>query len=584
MRRIGVTMKLFAFTAFFFLLFYAIILVGQLNLFETFYQHQKTASLEKQLKTFSDTYEKKRWDDRRISREMALFINQNKAQLAILGPEGNVKYDNLFRIVIKDDNGNSIRISLSFLLNSNLRKLLDANLQRGDKIEVQGYFEEQSTKDLFYPVMIHREDGPKDIGNLDTVTNEPLVKISGVITDVVLPSTNQWNSRQGILFLALEEWFPLTDERKSILDNGKMIEEEWTDTISGTRSVVFIRPLMRDGKVSELIIVLASLQQISEAYDALRLFYIYIGIGGIILILLLSSVYTKIISKPLLSLNQVALRMAQLDFSVKSPIRNNDEIGSLSRSLNSLSEKLDDTLKELYDANEQLREDMEQKQRMEQLQKEFISNVSHELKTPLSIVKGYVEGIRDGIGESKRERYLEVILGETDKMEALIKDMLELAKLESKTIKLKKSWFLLSDQVEDIVDKLSNHLGEKELKVVTIIIGEHEVHADQVKTEQMLVNLLMNAIRHATAGSEITVRIENEGECIRMAIDNEGEGIPEDQLETIWERFYRVEKSRNRKTGGTGLGLAIVKQILDLHESRYGAVNTERGVSFYFYL
>ncbi|NQX68345.1 HAMP domain-containing protein [Paenibacillus alba] len=584
MRRIGVTMKLFAFTAFFFLLFYAIILVGQLNLFETFYQHQKTATLEKKLKTFSDTYEKKRWDDRRISREMALFINQNKAQLAILGPEGNVKYDNLFRIVIKDDKGNPVRISLSFLLNSNLRKLLDANLQRGDKIEVEGYFEDESTKDLFYPVMIHREDGPKDIGHLDTVTTEPLHKISGVITDVVLPSTNQWNSRQGILFLALEEWFPLTEERKSMLDNGKMIEEEWTDTISGTRSVVFIQPLMRDGKVSELIMVLASLQQISEAYDALRLFYLYIGIGGIILILLLSSVYTKIISKPLLSLNQVALRMAQLDFSVKSPIRNNDEIGSLSRSLNSLSEKLDDTLKELYDANEQLREDMEQKQRMEQLQKEFISNVSHELKTPLSIVRGYVEGIRDGIGESKRERYLEVILGETDKMEALIKDMLELAKLESKTIKLKKSWFLLSDQVEDIVDKLSHHLGEKELKVVTIIIGEHEVHADQVKTEQMLVNLLMNAIRHATAGSEITVRIENEGECIRMAIDNEGEGIPEDQLETIWERFYRVEKSRNRKTGGTGLGLAIVKQILDLHESRYGAANTERGVSFYFYL
>ncbi|MEC0227833.1 sensor histidine kinase [Paenibacillus alba] len=584
MRRIGVTMKLFAFTAFFFLLFYAIILVGQLNLFETFYQHQKTATLEKKLKTFSDTYEKKRWDDRRISREMALFINQNKAQLAILGPEGNVKYDNLFRIVIKDDKGNPVRISLSFLLNSNLRKLLDANLQRGDKIEVEGYFEDESTKDLFYPVMIHREDGPKDIGHLDTVTTEPLHKISGVITDVVLPSTNQWNSRQGILFLALEEWFPLTEERKSMLDNGKMIEEEWTDTISGTRSVVFIQPLMRDGKVSELIMVLASLQQISEAYDALRLFYLYIGIGGIILILLLSSVYTKIISKPLLSLNQVALRMAQLDFSVKSPIRNNDEIGSLSRSLNSLSEKLDDTLKELYDANEQLREDMEQKQRMEQLQKEFISNVSHELKTPLSIVRGYVEGIRDGIGESKRERYLEVILGETDKMEALIKDMLELAKLESKTIKLKKSWFLLSDQVEDIVDKLSNHLGEKELKVVTIIIGEHEVHADQVKTEQMLVNLLMNAIRHATAGSEITVRIGNEGECIRMAIDNEGEGIPEDQLETIWERFYRVEKSRNRKTGGTGLGLAIVKQILDLHESRYGAANTERGVSFYFYL
>ncbi|TXK82647.1 cell wall metabolism sensor histidine kinase WalK [Paenibacillus sp. N3.4] len=583
MRRRGVTLKLFAFTAFFFLLFYAIVLLGQLNLFETFYQHQKTVTLEKKLKTFSEAYEKKRWDDNRISREIGLFISQNKAQLAILGPEGNVKYDYLFRIVIKDDNGNPVRISLSFLLNSNLRKLMEANLQRGDRIEVQGYFEDVGVKDLLYPVLIHKA-GSKEVGNLDTATSEPLEHVSGVITDIVLPSSNQWNLRQGILFLALEDWFPLSDERKSMLQRGVMLEEEWTDTISGTRSVVAIQPILRDGKVTELIFVLASLQQISEAYDALRLFYLYIGIGGIVLILLLSLIFTKIVSKPLLSLNQIALRMAKLDFSVKSPIRNNDEIGSLSRSLNSLSEKLDDTLKELYDANEQLREDMEQKQRMEQLQKEFISNVSHELKTPLSIVKGYVEGIRDGIGESKQDRYLEVILGETDKMEALIKDMLELAKLESKTIKLKKSWFLLSEQVEDIVDKLSNHLLEKELKVVTVIIGEHEVHADQVKMEQTLVNLLMNAIRHATAGSEIAVRIENEGQHIRMAIENEGEVIPEDELGTIWERFYRVEKSRNRKTGGTGLGLAIVKQILDLHESRYGVENTERGVSFYFYL
>jgi two-component system sensor histidine kinase VanS len=138
--------------------------------------------------------------------------------------------------------------------------------------------------------------------------------------------------------------------------------------------------------------------------------------------------------------------------------------------------------------------------------------------------------------------------------------------------------------VEDIVDKLSHHLNEKELNVVTVTVGEHEVNMDQVKMEQVLVNLLMNAIRHATVGSEIAVRIKNEGEHIRMAIENEGEAIPEDQLGTIWERFYRVERSRNRKTGGTGLGLAIVKQVLDLHESRYGAENTERGVSFYFYL
>ncbi|GFZ91159.1 two-component sensor histidine kinase [Paenibacillus marchantiophytorum] len=583
MRRRSVTMKLFVTTAFFFLFFYAIVLLGQLNLFESFYQYQKTATLEKKLHAFSELYEKKRWDDARLSREIGLFINQNKAQLAILGPEGNMKHDNLFRIVIREDNGNQVRVSLSFMLNSVSRKLLEANFKLGDHIEAEGVFEDTKSKDLLYPVVIQKS-GSKAINIQEADSNEPVEKVSGVITEVLLPSSNQWNSRQGILYIALDEWFPLSEERKGVLQAGGSIIEEWTDRVSETRSVVMIRPVMRDGKLSEVIFVLASLQQISEAYDALRLFYTYMGIGGILLIVLLSLVFTKLVSKPLIKLNQVALRMVKLDFSVKSHIRRNDEIGSLSSSLNSLSEKLDNTLKELYDANEQLQLDMAHKLRMEQRQKEFISDISHELKTPLSIVKGYVEGIRDGIGENKRERYLEVILGETDKMEALINDMLELAKLESQSIKLRKSSFLLSQQLEDIVDKLSNHLNEKQLKVAAVIIGEHAVHADQVKMEQMLVNLLMNAIRHATVGSEIAVRIESEGEHMRMEIENEGEAIPEDQLETIWERFYRVEKSRNRKTGGTGLGLAIVKQILDLHESRYGVENTKQGVKFYFYL
>ncbi|MEK8128913.1 ATP-binding protein [Paenibacillus filicis] len=582
MKRHGVSRKLFVITAVFFLLFYAIAMLSQLLLFERFYQYQKTSQIEKRLKSFRDAYAKNRWDADRATREIGHFISQNKAQLAILNPDGKVKHDYLFRITIQDDQGQSVKISLSFVLSSDLKKLLEANLQKGDRIEVKGNYEElgSSNMDIFYPQLI-RKPGFSDIGR---VQEEPVQSLSGVITDIVLPSADQWNSRQTILFLALEDWFPLTEERKAALLSGGGIQEEWTDPLSGTRSVVMIQPVLREGKASELAFALVNLQQISEAYDALQVFYIYIGIGGIVLILLLSLIFTKIVSKPLVSLNQIALRMAKLDFSVKSPIRSNDEFESLSHSLNSLSERLSDTLKELYDANEQLRSDMEQKQRMEQMQKEFISNASHELKTPLSIVKGYVEGIRDGVGEAKRERYLEVILGETDKMEELIKDMLELAKLESAAIKLKKSPFLLSELVEEIVEKLSKHCSEKGLKVEVVAVGEHEVQADPQKIEQVLVNLLMNAIRHAAPDSEIVVRIENEGVQTRLEIENEGETIPPDQLGIIWERFYRVERSRNRKTGGTGLGLAIVRHILELHESRYGVTNTERGVRFYFYL
>ncbi|MDO3678293.1 sensor histidine kinase [Paenibacillus ehimensis] len=583
MKRGGVTFKLFAITASFFMLFYAIVLLGQLLFFERFYQNQRLDGLAKKLQSFSEQYASNRWDEPRITREMGLFISQNKAQLAILNPEGKVKYDNFFRIVIRDDKGASVKISLMLMPDSDQKELLAAHLQRGDRIEVEGVYEDPA-KDLIFPVVI-RKAGMKDIGSVETSGIEgQLEQVSGVITDALLPSPNLWNLRQGLMYLAIDEWFPLTEEQKAVLQNGRMIEREWTETLTGVRSFIAIQPVMREGKVSELIFAVMSLQQISEAYDALRLFYLYIGVGGIVLILLLSLIFSKFVTKPLLTLNKIALRMAKLDFSAKSPIRSNDEFGSLSYSLNSLSETLDHTLKELHQANEQLRADMEQKQRMEQRQKEFVSNASHELKTPLSIVKGFAEGLRDGISESKRERYLEVILDETGKMEDLVKDMLELTKLESKTIKLKKSRFMVSELIEDIVDKLSHHLNEKGLRVVHMAAGEHPVYADQSKIEQVLFNILINAIRHAVPGSEITVRIESDGERIRVAIDNEGENIPEDQLDDIWERFYRAERSRNRKTGGTGLGLAIVKHILELHESRYGVTNTEKGVSFYFML
>ncbi|MBU7316941.1 sensor histidine kinase [Paenibacillus oleatilyticus] len=584
MRKGGVTFKLFAITASFFLLFYAIVLLGQLLFFEKFYQNQRLAGLEKKLQSFSEQYASNRWDEPRITREMGLFISQNKAQLAILNPEGKVKYDNFFRIVIRDDKGVSVKISLMLLSESDQKELLAAHLQRGDRIQVEGVFDDEQTKELIYPLVI-KKAGMKDIGSAETSGIEgPLERISGVITDALLPSPNIWNLRQGLLYLAIDNWFPLTDEQKTDLQSGKMIEKEWTETLTGVRSFIAVQPVIREGKVSELLFAVTSLQQISEAYDALRLFYLYIAVGGIVLILLLSLIFSKFVTKPLLALNKIALRMAKLDFSAKSPIRSNDEFGSLSLSLNSLSETLDHTLKELHQANEQLRADMEQKQRMEQRQKEFVSNASHELKTPLSIVKGFAEGLRDGISESKRERYLEVILDETGKMEDLVKDMLELTKLESKTIKLKKSRFMVSELIEDIVDKLSHHLNEKGLKVVHMAAGEHPVYADQSKIEQVLFNILINAIRHAVPGSEITVRIESDGERLKVSIDNEGENIPEDQLDDIWERFYRAERSRNRKTGGTGLGLAIVKHILELHESRYGVTNTEKGVSFYFLL
>ncbi|WP_312115494.1 sensor histidine kinase [Brevibacillus reuszeri] len=585
MKRRGVTFKLFAITSSLFLLLYTIIMLGQLLFFEQFYQSKKLGDLENKLKTFAEHYVSKQWDEESMANEVSLFISRNKAQIAIVSTDGKVKVDNPFGIVVRNAAGEKVKISLSMFPDVYRKDLINANLHIGDHIEATGVFEEGIPQTLFYPLVIHKA-GEKPIGSLKTSgTAEPLERLSGEITGMLLPSPNQWNSRQGILVLVIKDWFPLSEARKANLESGNIIEEEWVEPWSGVRSLVVIQPAMKDGKVTDLIIASTSLQQISEANDALRLFYIYIGIGGFALILLLSLIFSKVVSKPLLSLNRSALQMAKLDFSVKSPIMRNDEFGSLARSLNTMAEKLDVTLKELQQANEQLRAEMEQKQRMELIQKEFVSNVSHELKTPISIVKSFAEGLKDGVGENKHDRYIEVILDETEKMEELVRDMLELTKLESKTIKLKKSSFFVSELMEEVVDKLLHHFNEKDLRVVTILANEEALFADQVKIEQILFNILVNAIRHARVGSEITVRIEGrDNRELFVAIENEGEHIPEDQLEHIWDRFYRIERSRNRKTGGTGLGLAIVKHIIELHEGTYGVRNTGRGVTFYFVL
>lgn len=584
MKKWGVTLKLFAITSSCFLLFYTIIMIGQLLFFEQFYQSKKLDDLEKKLEAFAKEYVSREWDAESMARELSVFISRNKTQLAIVSPNGQVKYDNPFRIVIRDREGKNVKISLSLLPEEDRSALLSANLHKGDRIEAIGVFEEGLLQEMFYPRVI-KKAGAADIGTLrGSDTTLTLSTVSGEITELFLPAPNQWNLRQGILFHVLKDLFPLSEERKRALEGGSVLEEEWVEPWSGVRSLVAIHPIVQDGRLSELVVALTSLQQISEANDALRLFYVYIGIGGFALILLLSLLLSKIVTKPLLSLNKSALRMARLDFSVKSPIIRNDEFGSLARSLNTMAEKLDVTLRELQQANEQLRSEMDHKQRMELIQKEFVSNASHELKTPLSIVKSFAEGLRDGVGENKRERYIEVILDETEKMEELVRDLLELAKLESKTIKLKKSWFFLSELTEEIVERLMHHFREKELRAVTILANEEALYADQEKIEQVLLNMLVNAIRHANPGSEITVRIEGEAQALHVTIENEGEQIPQEQLAFVWDRFYRIERSRNRKTGGTGLGLAIVRHILELHEASYSVRNTKTGVAFSFSL
>ncbi|MEK4429505.1 HAMP domain-containing sensor histidine kinase [Paenibacillus sp. FSL M7-0802] len=583
MNKRGVTFKLFIMTVVFFLCFYGMVILSQFLFFENFYQQQKIGRVESRLKSFGQSYVQEAWGSGRVSREAARFMLQNKNQLAIVTLDGKVKLDDAFHISLRTADGKVVKISLSLFMSEYGDELRAARIQPGDTVTVEGEVlgtDGITSPNLIYPLGIQKP-GFKNIGTTSQAAGtDDSVRLSGTVTEIALPDLKTWSQRQGLLFGALEEWFPLSQAHLEKLKNFEVLEEDWTEPWTGVRNAVIVHPVRQDTGEIDLLFTVTSLQEISETNEALRWFYLYLGIGGFALILILSLFYSRMVTRPLIALNNTAKRMAKLDFTAHTPIRQNDELGSLSYSMYTLSQNLDTALRELQEVNQQLVEDMEQKQRMEAVQQDFFANASHELKTPLSIIKGFAEGLQDGVSAGKQDHYMKVIVEEADKMERLVKDMLDLAKLESGTLKLRKTTFILSELVEEVVDKLFHLLKEKKLEVVIIPANEMPIHADVGWMEQVIINFVVNAIRHAEEESSITIRIEGAGEISFFSIENKGETIPDDQLEQIWDRFYRAELSRSRQTGGTGLGLSIVKRILDLHEFRYKVENTKDGVRF----
>jgi len=334
---------------------------------------------------------------------------------------------------------------------------------------------------------------------------------------------------------------------------------------------------------SDIAFVVASQQPVLESLQVLQSYYIYVLLGAVLVSLLMSYLFSVVVTKPLIVINEKAKDMANLNFDDYIDITSYDEIGSLSVSLNTLSYNLKKSLTDLQEANIKLVEDIERERRIELMRKEFISGVSHELKTPLGIVKGFAEGIKDGIAKEKTDVYIDIILDEVDKMNALVLDMLDLSRLQLTSYRLVLSTFDIIDMAHDVKDRFTNQLAEKEL-LVKIESNEDVivVEGDYRRIEQVMVNYVSNAIRHSYRGEEIQIELQKKNGRVLIAVKNNGDIIPDEKLSKIWNRFYRVEESRAKTDGGTGLGLAITKNILELHGSYFGVENTENGVVFYF--
>ena len=317
--------------------------------------------------------------------------------------------------------------------------------------------------------------------------------------------------------------------------------------------------------------------------------YLMAGFAILIAAVIVSYVSRKF-TDPILELNDIAKKMSNLDFSHKYRIKDvDDEINNLGRSINVMSDKLERTINQLRNSNIELEKDIEEKSKIDEMRKSFISDVSHELKTPIALIQGYSEGLLENVNtdEESRKFYAEVILDETNKMDKLVKQLLELMKLEYGKRQFNDKKFNIVEVEKEVVRKSKVMLEEKKVKIEFNLSEEINVFADDFYIEQVISNYITNAIKHVKEidGKKV-ISIVNEVNIeknkVRVKIFNTGENIAEEHINRIWNRFYKVDESRNRTDGGTGIGLSFVKAIMNNYGNRYGVTNKDDGVEFYF--
>lgn len=323
--------------------------------------------------------------------------------------------------------------------------------------------------------------------------------------------------------------------------------------------------------------------------SAVTIFNRFIGVVGgcvILVSVLLAWYFSKRITEPIKELATLSQKMADLDFDAKYTSGGSNEIGVLGENFNRMSERLEQTISNLKEANYKLQKDIEQKEKRENMRSEFLGNVSHELKTPIGLIQGYAEGLKEGVNDDpeSREFYCEVIMDEAGKMNRMVKNLLALNQLEFGEDDVQFERFDITSLILGVLQSLDILIEQKEAQVIFRHKNPIYVWADEFKVEQVVRNYVNNALNHVDGEKVIEIKITQENDVAKITVFNTGTPIPEEDLPHIWEKFYKVDKARTREYGGNGIGLSIVKAIMDSFGKGYGAINHTNGVEFWFEL
>ncbi|MCK4552270.1 MAG: HAMP domain-containing histidine kinase [Tenericutes bacterium] len=338
-----------------------------------------------------------------------------------------------------------------------------------------------------------------------------------------------------------------------------------------------------DGNDDIYYLLTITFQSIEDSIRIFNSFTILVGFFFMIISFVTMYFISYSFTNPILQINKIAEEITNLNFTNRLNIKSDDELGDLGNSINQMSEQLEGNIKELQKTNDRLAKEILHKNDVDEMRRDFIASASHELKTPLSMILGYTEALRlSNLDLESRDEYISIILDETNKMNKLVQDLLRLSQTESKTIEINLKDLKIKDLIDDTINLFSLKFKELDINLEVASV-DRLVNSDYNQLQTVLTNFISNAINYIDESKIVKINaVLKENNIVRVSVYNSGPNISEDEINHIWDSFYKIDKARTRSYGGQGLGLSICKTTLEMLGYDYGVTNKENGVEFYF--
>lgn len=558
---------------------------GQFAFFEKYYTGVKVNETSRAASELAVLCEGKA-EEEEIYAQITELAEKYDCYLMVIGADGAMEYTASYIMAIEYGDGSIVRFTLdSAAMSKDFKKL---KISEGDIVSVEYLSDEKlHTQRTFFPVRISKggrewELWRRGVSPEDIARDTNKVSVEGVVTSIVLPSQQSRgiNAERASAMKAAGGW--ISGHSPAPKDIGtEKVSYNFVDDEAMREFSVTVQGF---GDESAVVFAITPLAVVAEAAVILRKIFVGWFVLAILAAGAVGIVFSKLLTRPVVEITEITKSMAALDFSRSCGYEANDEIGELAKNINILSSALDNAVCRLREANARLVDDIEKERKLEKSRREFVAAASHELKTPLGIIRAYTEAIADGISENKRKRYSEVIINETERMDRLILDMLDNAKLESGGEVPDIEEHDIGEVLREVYARFDDVLRRKGI-VGSVETGEDTVCGFDIDmTERVITNFIANAQAHTPEGGKIICRAQRDGGKICVSVENSGAHIADEDIDKLWDRFYKADKSRQRSGGGTGLGLAIAKNILLLHNARYEVKNTDLGVKFSFWL